>query len=381
MIPGAAAVVTQQPEQPEQPKPAQPEGEAAAAGGKGGKKGWGGWAGGWQLWGKGGGKGWKGNWAPPNPSKVQTVPADFEIDSEARHQGTVTFYNKWKGFGFITLKEEGVVPNNTVFVQWRAIQSTDRFPFLVKDMDIELSIMKWREQSFWGAGGTTLRAKNVTQVGGGAVSVQDEIDGEKKEFVGGQDLRYTGTLKFYNPRIGFGYIAIDAGFQLEEGVGTELRVERSEVNAGGRQPSWMSNIQVEFGIWKTQKGAYKAYNMTLPGGMPLTMAALENRMVMGPEEYKGTVEIWNWRQGWGFIKVAPGVPLPSNVQAKLSQQTQAAQEKAQTRGKTNTAQDELIYFRRMDVKPGARLRKDQNVTFHIYTDDKGVGAMEITALD
>lgn len=81
--------------------------------------------------------------------------------------------------------------------------------------------------------------------------------GTTKEPEGTQDLRYTGTLKFYNPRMGFGYVAIDPGFQLNEGMNTEFRVDRSEVNAGGRQPTWMSNIQVEFGIKKTQKGTYK----------------------------------------------------------------------------------------------------------------------------
>ena len=39
-----------------------------------------------------------------------------------------------------------------------------------------------------------------TQVGGLNVALQDELDANEKMFVGGQHLRYTGTLKFYSPR-------------------------------------------------------------------------------------------------------------------------------------------------------------------------------------
>lgn len=38
------------------------------------------------------------------------------------------------------------------------------------------------------------------QVGGLNIALQDEMDANEKFFVGGQHLRYTGTLKFYSPR-------------------------------------------------------------------------------------------------------------------------------------------------------------------------------------
>lgn len=325
------------------------------------------------AFGKGKG-GFKGNWITPTPyKKPPTIAADFEVDPETVFTGTVSFYHKWKGYGFINVREEGVVPGNAIWVHWRNVQSLDRFPFLIKDMEVQFNIQKWREPG----AGMTLRAKNVATPGGADISIQDEVDGKKKEFVGGQDLRYTGNLKFYSPRSGFGYITIDAGYELEEGVPTELRVERSEVNAGGRQPPVMQNTQVEFGIWKTNKGGYKAYNMTLPGGMPVSQAALENRLALGADEYQGIVEIWNWKQAYGFLKLAPDVVLPAAAAAKLTQQTQAATEKAKAAGKTDASSEELIYFRRTDVQQGIKLEKGQTVTFQIYMDDKGVGAMEI----
>lgn len=328
-----------------------------------GWKGGGGWApqvGGW----KGGGGAWAARKPPP------TVQPNFEVDSIVRQSGTVDFYAKWKGYGFITLNQTGLVPNDRIFVHWRNVQSDDRFPFLVKGLEVEFSIMKHRDN--FNPSMFTLRAGNVTLAGGMNISVQDDLDAQEKTFVGGQHLRYTGNLKFFNPRLGFGYVTMDQGYDVEPGVPTELRVETSEVNAGGRQPRMMENIAVEFGIWKTNRGMYKVYNMTLPGGHPLTQDALENRISMGQQAYKGEVTMWNWRQGWGFIRTDPSMPLPPRVVAKLQQQAQAAMQ----RGRRIT-EDKLLYFRRVDCAMGYAPQRQAQVSFQLYIDDKGAGACEV----
>merc|ERR1712232_1427125 len=121
-------------------------------------------------------------------------------------------------------------------------------------------------------GVNTLQAVNVSAPGGGAITVQDEAD-EKKPFVGGQNVRYTGLLKFYTPAKGYGYIKIDPGFQYDkEGVPEEIRVEQTEMNCNGANPGKMENIKVEFGIWVTKKGAFKGFNVTLEGKKPLPAA-------------------------------------------------------------------------------------------------------------
>eukprot|EP00933_Yihiella_yeosuensis_P067287 TRINITY_DN7203_c0_g1_i1.p1 TRINITY_DN7203_c0_g1~~TRINITY_DN7203_c0_g1_i1.p1 ORF type:complete len:344 (+),score=94.26 TRINITY_DN7203_c0_g1_i1:62-1093(+) len=340
-----------------------------------------GWGWGFVPWGKGwGGKGWmggKGKGGGKGGSKIATVPDDFTFDNEARYTGKVTYYNKWKGYGFAELDQKGVVPEDRLFVHWRNIQSEDRFPFLTKDMQIEFGLMKWKEGK---SGRSSLRAKTITAPNKQIIALQDSVDAEKKSFVGGQDLRYTGTLKFYDPKGGYGYVTIDEGFQLEEGIPKELRVERAEVNSGGKQPGPMENIGVEFGIWKTRRDAYKVYNMTLPGGVPLSQAQLENRVTQQNQTYQGEVKIWNWRQGWGFIKAAEGSPIPATVLAKLAEQTQAAQSKAESKGKTSS-QDQLLYFRRQDCSPGVRISQDMKVTFSVYTDDKGAGACDVEAAE
>jgi len=304
-----------------------------------------------------------------------TVPSSFTIDPEARYTGTVAVYSKLKGYGFVEVTQKGIVPTDRVFVQWKSIASEDRFPFLVKNLEVEFGLMKWKDPAHKGQ--VSIRAKNVTLPGGGKIHLQDEIDAQKKTFIGGQDLRYTGTLKFYDPKGGYGYITVDSGYGSN--IPTELRVERSEVNAGGRNPQFMQSLAVEFGIWTNTRGVPKAYNMTLPSGVALTQAALENRQLVGGQTYRGEVKMWNWKQGWGFIKADASTALPLNAQAKLKQQTEAAAQKAASKGKAGS-DEELLYFRRADVRAGVRPLRGMQVMFQLYIDDKGVGASDVQTI-
>lgn len=331
-----------------------------------------GWGKGGAGWGKGGGGGW---WAPPAQRKPPpSLPASYVVDTSMRYTGTVSFYHKWKGYGFIELAQKGAVPQDRLFVHWRNIQSDDRFPFLVKGLEVEFGLLKYQDRFRWHI--TTVRANHVTLVGGTNIAMQDDVDAQEKNFVGGQHLRYTGTLKFFNPRHGFGYVAMDEGYDVDPAVPSELRVETTEVNSAGRRPMPMQNLAVEFGIWITLRGSYKVYNMTLPGGHPLTQDALENRITMGPQAYTGKIAIWNWRHGWGFIRADPSSLLPPRVVTKLVQQQQAAI----SRGKRVSLDDKMFYFRRQDCMQGYMPRKDLEVSYQLYVDDKGVGASEVISL-
>ena len=158
----------------------------------------------------------------------------------------------------------GTVPTNKVFVHWKQLTSDDRFPFLVKGMEARLfrRLCSLSRNSAGGiqphgVQGLPQRAQHppgqerysgaqpsfrfsgpgiwylpVRQVGGESIALQDELDATEKQFVGGQHLRYTGTLKFYSPRPemkhsylctalrcpvlavgrhGFGYVMMDEG--------------------------------------------------------------------------------------------------------------------------------------------------------------------------
>lgn len=301
-----------------------------------------------------------GDWGPSHGGP-QLLPKDFKVDTENTFTGVVTKYDKFKGFGWVKVDQPDVVPGSNLFVFYKSIVSDDRFPMLQKDMQVEFGLYKYKCDGGW-----SVRAKEVTLPDGEPVNIQDDLDAEQKEFVGGQNIRYSGTLKFYYPRAGgkeksgFGYVQLDGGFQLSEPVPEELIVEETEVNSGGEKPSSnMKDMRVEFGIWKTMKGKYKVYNMTLPGGVPITKDALENRQIVSERTYAGTVSVNNWQKGFGYIDLAPGTQLPANVDAKMKAMKDA---KGQ------------LYFANRDVVDNRWLKKDQKVNFKIYTDDKGVGA-------
>mmetsp|Transcript_106216 Transcript_106216/g.298663 ORF Transcript_106216/g.298663 Transcript_106216/m.298663 type:complete len:232 (-) Transcript_106216:72-767(-) len=230
--------------------------------------------------GKGGyGKGsWGWGWGPAwggggYRSRPKAAPENFNLPPDRRLLGTVQVYKKFEGYGFLTPDEKGLVPDDKVFVHWKSLQSNDRFPFLTQDMKVEFSIEKVEKR-----GVMTLAATAVSLPGGDKLALQDAIDLENKTFVGGQSVRYTGTMKFFNPKSGFGYIVIDDGFQYDqEGVPKEIRADSSELNAGGANAGPMENARVEFGIWKNKKDVFKAYNVTLPGGLPLPPTEAEQK--------------------------------------------------------------------------------------------------------
>lgn len=324
-----------------------------------------------KMKGKGKGKGWGGGWKGgggwKSPPKTISKKVGEAIDTKGTYKGTVEKYNKFKGYGWIKMAQSDVVPGDQVFVYYKSIESEDRFPQLAQGMEVEFGLHKYKTSN-----GTSVRAKHVAQPGGRAIAIQDEQDAAKKTFVGGQNLRYTGELKFYRVKTGYGYVKMDAGFKTAEPVPEEIRVEEAEMNCGGKKPFGLKEVKVEFGIWKTPKGAFKAYNMTLPKGIPITKDALENRKITSPTLFKGTIVRNMWKQGYGYIECAAGQKIPANVTQKMTAMKKETEEKGK-----KTTEGNVLYFRTGDIEEGKWLKKSQEVQFKIYTDDKGVGACEI----
>lgn len=300
-------------------------------------------------------------------NNVKAVPDEIAINKEQRYQGVVESYQKWKGYGWIKMSQSGVLPGDKVFLYWKSIKSDDRCPSCQKDSVVEFGLHPYRNKE----GKKYVRAKNVTLPGGLNINLQDEIDAVKKTFVGDQYLRYTGKLLFFHKKKGFGYIKMDEGYALTEPVPSELRVEEAEFNAGKKEPLGITKeLDVEFGIWKTSKGQYKAYNMTFPGMVPITQELLEGRQTSGQRMYSGTITQNMWKQGYGFIEIDSGINLPPQISQKMMEM------KAKSKNPEKVP-DRAIYFRASDVKEGAWLKKGQKVQFHVYTDEKGCGAMDI----
>eukprot|EP00933_Yihiella_yeosuensis_P052315 TRINITY_DN50351_c0_g1_i1.p1 TRINITY_DN50351_c0_g1~~TRINITY_DN50351_c0_g1_i1.p1 ORF type:complete len:326 (-),score=89.06 TRINITY_DN50351_c0_g1_i1:263-1240(-) len=321
--------------------------------------------------------------APTKPQKMARVaiPDDFEVDKEKRYSGTVAAYSKWRGFGHIDMDQKGVIPGDKLFVHWKNIQTDDRFPRLKQELKVEFGVMISNDWQGWKKV-RSVKAKTVTLPGGAMINLQDEMDAEKKQFVGAQNLRYTGTLKFYDPFRGFGWVVMDEGFDLSEPVPQELKVESAEVNCGGRIPRLrIDKTSVEFGIVKNKKGDFLAYNMTLPGGVPITQENLEHRQDATNARFSGTISWFNRRQGWGHIAPDSIGSLPQNVQVQLDAMAAAAAAKPLKEGQEPRTTEKLLYFRKADSEWGFKPEIGTKVTFLTYTDDKGAGARGVDKVE
>lgn len=322
-------------------------------------------------------KRWQPKWNNTRSSPtiwVQGCSPDTEVDGTVVYSGTVKRYYKWKGAGFIDMDDKGVVPGDSVFVHWSNIQTDDRFPFLTEGMRVEFGLQVWRfaKKQWQPEEEAQIRAKYVTDIGGAMLALQDRLDAEKKIFVDGQHHRYSGTLEYYDPKAGTGYVTIDDGFAFSGPVPKRLLVEEPEVNAGGKRPQKMGRLRVEFGIWQSKTAQYKAYNMTLPDNLIMTRENLERRNLVGPQMFSGTICQWWWKQGWGFISPRATAEYPPLVTRKLNDMQAAAQRKSNGR-----EVPQVLYFCQKDMQKGFTPKKGNACMFQIYIDDKGVGATNI----
>jgi len=210
------------------------------------------------------------------------VPDNFAVDESKVYTGTVASFRKTSGFGWIHLDEKGFAPDDKVFAFWKNLNSTDRYPFLMEEQRVQFTVKKEKDKK---DEKTMLCAHSVSQVGGAAISCQDEEDA-KKDFVVSQAARFTGKLKFFNPNRKYGLIDLDVGQNFGGAqVGKELRVDFSEVNCAGGQPGYLVDTPVEFGIVKIKKDnkeQCRAHNLTGPSLTPL--ATIEESPMPPKEE-------------------------------------------------------------------------------------------------
>ncbi|CAJ1420298.1 unnamed protein product [Effrenium voratum] len=225
-----------------------------------------------------------------------------------------------------------------------------------------------------------LKAKTVTMPGGGMINIQDAMDAEAMEFVGAQNFRYTGTVKFFDQFRGFGWVIIDDGFAMDDPVPKEIKVDAIELNSAGKPLRMrIDKLAIEFGIVKGKTpDSYMAYNVTLPGGTPITQEALEHRQEEGSQRYSGTIQWWHRWQGWGHILPDPDSKFPPAVQQKLDETAAQAAAKAKSEEKGN---EKLLYFRKADCEWTLRPDLGKKVTFGVYVDDKGAGARDVTPVE
>ena len=275
------------------------------------------------------------------------------------------------------MDQKGTVPGDKVFVHWKEIQTDDRFPRLQQGLQVEFGLMITNDWKGWSRV-RCLKAKNLTLPGGGMVNIQDAMDAESMQFVGAQNFRYTGIVKFFDQFRGFGWVAIDDGFAMEDPVPKEIKVDAVELNTGGKPLRMrIDKLAIEFGIIKGKNGEFLAYNVTLPGGTPITQEAMEHRQEEGGQRYSGTIQWWHRWQEWGHILPDPDTTFPEAVQKKIDETAAQAAAKARSEEK---GKEKLLYFRKADCDWNLRTEIGKKVTFGVYVDDKGAGAKDVAAV-
>mmetsp|Transcript_769 Transcript_769/g.1779 ORF Transcript_769/g.1779 Transcript_769/m.1779 type:complete len:319 (+) Transcript_769:165-1121(+) len=301
--------------------------------------------------------------APKKNTKTDdTVEADFQVDENARNAGKVDYFDKRRGFGFIVPDVAGLVPGDKLMVHWREISTSDKWPFLNSGIEVEFSVKKILVRQGKKA---LLRAGNVTLPGGAAIALQEEIE-DKKEFIGGKDARFFGSVKWYHTTQGYGYIALE---QPQDGV-SEVKVHREEV-AGGYAIPMHNGLRVEFGLMKNKKGNVAAYNVTMPGGGELNRDIGEARVATGGE-YTGEIDWYDYRGAQGWIVPTDFEKLPKDVQESVTAQ---AQRRANKTGKETM---ETLHFRRLDmVDHTEKFVKGTKVTFTVFMSQMGAGATTV----
>lgn len=208
---------------------------------------------------------------------------DETIDESVRYKGTVHKFFKRRGFGTIipegkTAEEKG----DHVFVHWKQIQSSDPWPALEDGQVVEYYLgekkkpRKPNQKTF---------AANVTLEGGNPVVVGPDATKTYPD----KDSRFSGTVKWFDPRKGFGFIKPNEDFCFEEVDFTtdkaNIYVCREDIKVADgvdSAPSLKDKSEVEFTLYKKDEGkSWGAGEVTKVGGEPLGTADFKERRTGG----------------------------------------------------------------------------------------------------
>lgn len=193
-------------------------------------------------------------------TETEATETTETAETPTRYEGVCTEFKSQRGFGYI--EKEGEATKDApkkVFVQWKEIQTDDRWPQLEEGLKVEFSIEKGKKGH---------HATNVTLPGGGKITV----DAEKgKDIIPGE---LKGTVKFFHLRRGFGYIEVEGdlpeGVEIKADKGKEkskkeVHVARSEIITEDDPPALKTGMKVKFKLFKNDKG-YSACDVTNEDG-------------------------------------------------------------------------------------------------------------------
>jgi len=303
--------------------------------------------------------------------------------NENKVKGTVVRFFRGRGFGFIKPEAGG----KEVFVHWEDLVTDDHWPFVKRDTEVEY-VLEENDGKY--------AAKEVTLVDGEKIPIF--VKPYENREVNKEDI-YTGTVKFFDGRKGFGFVTPDEEISWENtSSGDGLFFSRDAfiaTNAGkGMVLRVRDGLRVSFKIYKDEKGL-GACEVQNEDQTPLecvprkdggsrkrkrkrgdtgkkntkkvkTVAKTKDELIAEREVdeddnvYTGTVMFYKQHKEFGFIKIEEEITFK------------------------DTTISEKLYVMKEDIvcdSEDVGLTSGSEVMFKIYKDSKGLGAAEVMNLD
>lgn len=252
--------------------------------------------------------------------------------------GTVVNFQSRNGFGFIQ-PEGTTAKKDQVFVHWKQINSTSKWPKLDKDQVVSFTIGEIKGKS---------QAIKVSNKNGKALKMYNL----KKTY--DEDNSYTGKVKFFDSKKAYGFITpedddIEFNDQSlgddDEKKGLYFTREDILIDEDMNTNNIKNNTEVTFCVY-TEEGK----DGLCAGRIQLPLKQYEEGTT-----YTGKVKFFDRRKGFGFI-------TPDNSDIELNGEV---------------LQDNDCYFKREDIKraeDGSRFCKNgAAVKFEIYTQTGQTG--------
>jgi len=297
-------------------------------------------------------------------------------------KGTVVRFYRSRGFGFIKPKGGG----KQVLVHWSNVVTDDKWPYIKRGTEVKFNLVEKDENG-------KRSAKKVTLANGSKIPehIPDYPDRIKND-----DDLYSGVVKFYDYRKGFGIIKPDEGITWEDASSSGgIFFAREAIKSTGAGKGMVLNLRsgkrVMFKVYKDKKGL-GAHELLNEDGDPLGYEARKNRkggkkrkrtatkqkkkpakkqkVVKKTKEelleereadeeeniYTGTVKTYRAEKEFGFISIDEDITF-NGVTAK---------EKIYV-----MKEDIICYSDEVGLSPGTR------IMFKIYKDSMGLGACEV----
>jgi len=291
-------------------------------------------------------------------------------------KGTIIRFYRNRGFGFIKPEDGG-----KVFVHHEEIHTDDQWPFMKRGTKVEFEVEEEDGKK---------KAKNVTLEGGDKIPVYLPDNSDR---VSNDDDIYSGAIKFFEARKGWGIIIPDSEITWE-GITTSESVyfSRDVINATGAAKGMVLSLRpgtkVTFKVYKDQKKSLGAHELQNEDGNPFEYEPrkprtrkrkrssrkrggkkkaklpkktkeelLEEREIDEEENlYTGTVKFYNADKEFGFITIEEDITFNGA-----------------------TAKD-AIYVLKEDIVSRSEevgLNEGKKVVFKVYKDSMGLGASEV----